>query len=254
MRHVTPRNFHEKIDGFLNGKTTAFIHFLAPQPPEGYQYCGAFNGKEMFSDGKGAYFFAKSIYTAGEVSYIREAFTAEQDENGTTSYLYMGDANASHEIKWSPPPYMPVEAARIFLEITRTEIIRFDDLTAEAARATGATGRKPVQQARDTWDSELKRSQAHMRTENNPWVQIVYFRTIPRPERPVSVYKEDKVADYGSRIYTIRLAATGEIVAHGTAKACLQPFGYSIRASFYSLVKSIKEGKTKYTVEIKEPD
>lgn len=254
MRQISLRKFtKKKKDGFLNGKITSFLHFLTPQPPEGYKYLGTFNQKEMFTDGDGAYFFAWATYKPGEIGYMRENFATTLDDKGETCYLYKADENAPRGTKWLPASHMPIEAARIFLEITHTEIIRFDDLTADAAKATGAAGRSAVQQAKDIWDGELSRDQKHMRSGGNPWIQVVHFRTIPRPEEIVFAYTNDKISSYGCRIYTVRLADTEEIVAHGTARDCSQALGYSTTGGFYGLIKRIQSGNTKYTIEIKEP-
>lgn len=245
MRQLMLRNFPGKKDGIMGGKITAFLHWLQPQPPEGYQHLGTFAGKEMFSDGAGAYFFPKGIYRPGEVVYVREGYYLGRDEHGELVFTYQADDKENDpNAQWKPASYMPIEAARVFLEITGTEIIRFNDLSKEAARATGAKGRQPQQQAREQWDSDLSRYQGRMKSKLNPWMQVVYFRTIPRPEGlPEGVERVRDIDTYYT--YIIRNAKTGELVAEGNAKVCAMTMGYSDVATFNRLVHRISNGKCK---------
>lgn len=248
MRQLILRNFSDKKDGIMSGKITAFLHYLKPQPPEGYEYRGKFNDKEIFSDGDGAYFVPKGVFRPGEVVYIREGYRFYLDEKGKMVFIYLADDEEKDpSLNWKPGSYMPIEAARIFLELTRTEIMRLNDLSEEAARATGAEGNNPQQQAIEQWDSDLNRNQGRMRAKFNPWIQVVYFHTIPRPEGlPEGL---ERVLDIFTRYnYIIRDAKTGEIVAEGDSKTCASIMGYSDDASFRALVKRIRDGKcTKYT-------
>ena len=249
MRQLLIRNFNAKKDGIATGEITAFLHCLNPQPPEGYEYRGQSNGRELFTDGDGSYFLAKAIFYPGETMYIRETY-AERNENGEMSYIYQADVSENDTfLQWRASTQMPIEAARMFLEVMRTEIIRLNDISRDAAKATGARGRNPQQQAREQWDRELTQAIIQERSETNPWVQVVYFRTIPRPADFPPRVRSRRAFD-GFNIYTVKDTETGETVASGNAKECALAMGYKSERDFYKLIGRIRDGKCKnYTYQ-----
>ena len=251
MRQLILRNFPSKKDRIVNGEITAFLHYLNPQPPEGYFYCGDANRKEMFTNGDGSYFFTKKLYHPGEIIYIREGFAESTDDQGRPCYLYRADGNAPDDTQWKWATKMPYAAARFFLQITSTEIVRFSDLTGDAAKALGSTGKAPAQKAREEWDNEVYHKREYMKSDRDPWLQLVYFRTTTRPE-PEAAKKTKHIS---TRTYTVRLASTGEIVVSGTSRECAKALGCSTIGEFYDLAARILSGsEPKYTIKNNAPD
>lgn len=252
MRQLIIRNLSAKKEGIINGDITAFLFYLNPQPPAGYFHCGASENKEMFTDGNGSYFFVKKLYNPGDIIYLREEFVERTDDQGQTYYLYRADGNAPDVTKWNKSTKMPYDAARIFLEVIKTQIIRFDDLTPDAAKALGATGEEPVQQAREDWDNEVYRRREYMKSDRDPWLQLAFFRTSTR-EAAEAVKKPPK--RIVKRTYTIRRADTGEIVAAGAAAECAKTLGCSTLDEFYDLAARILSGREpQYTLKRITPD
>lgn len=253
MRHMLLRAFAQKKADMDAGKISAFLHYLTPQPPEGYDYRGTINGKELFTDGQSSYFFAKSIYHPGEIIYIREEWAIDWDERGEPVYVYRADGTKMPH--WKAGSYMPVEAARVWLEVTGAEIVQFGTISRAAAKALGASGRDYRAQVRDMWDRDLRKNQGKMASDQNPWLQLVCFRMIDRPEGIPSGIN-DRILAHATNFnqYTFRLADSGEMVAQGTAEQCAEAMGFSGTSRIYTLLAQIRAGEnTKYTAEVTLP-
>lgn len=253
-RQVLFRNFHQKMPGIEAGTTTAFLHCMRPQPPKGYEYRGqAFNGMELFTDGNCAYFFPRRIYSPGEFLYIREEWAIAFSEDGTPGFVYKAGMEDTSHVLWKPASYMPVQAARFFLEVKSTGISRIGQITIEDAKALGFGGRSWRRDLEAVWDGDLRKAELpELSYHEDPWVQIVRFRRIGAPEGwPEGI--NERILDQGSdyKSYTIRLAETGEIIAKGTAVDCAKAMGYKNTRRVYTLIGHVNSGiNSKYTVEI----
>lgn len=254
MRQLMFRRFEEKKERIWRGEMTAFLHQLKPQPPGGYAYQGRYGGKEMFTDGGERYFFAKAIYSPGEVIYIREAWAIDWDDDGNPRYVYKADGRKSHFDQWKVASYMPIEAARIFLEVTEGRIMRMGDVPKELAKELGATGRDWREQLREIWSKERGKGRSDAGNDPDPWVQVVRFRRVERPEEaPGGI--NDRILQYGTSFnrYTIRLAATGELLAEGTAADCAKAMGFQNPHRIYTLLTQVSAGQNnKYTIQVSD--
>lgn len=256
-RQLLIRRFAEKMPGIQSGSTTAFIHCLNPQPKSGYQYRGtAFNGEEIFSNDKSAYFFPRGIYKTGQILYVREDWAISQGEDGTLLFVYKAGWSGSDKLtNWKPASYMPANAARFFLMVESTEICRLGEITAKDARAAGAKGRGWKHSIQDMWDADLKKKEREtISFQMNPWVQVVRFRRIERPiDWPNEISEKFLEHEKRYKIYTIRLASTGDIIAKGTAAECSAQMGYKDKGRIYTLISHITSGiNKKYTMEISQ--
>ena len=251
LRQILFRKFSEKMPGIEKGSTTAFLHLLSPQPPEGYEHRGIFNGKDLFSDGKGGYFFPKRCYNPGETIYVREEWAIEYDEEGTPHFAYKAGWPEGKMAQWKAASYMPLEAARFFLQVTETDICRIGEIRLETAKDLGAGGRGWRKNLQEMWDGDLRKNETGVSFLDDPWVQVVHFRRVGRPEGMPTGMNEMILAhgsDYKS--YTIRLAATGELVAKGTARECAKAMGYKTPRRVYTLLSHVLSGiNRKYTIE-----
>mgnify|MGYP005783613797 CR=1 FL=1 len=254
LRQYLPRKFAEKMPGIEKGTITAFLYLLNPQPPEGYDYKGrSFNGEELFHDGESGYFFPKRIYREGEIIYIREEWAIEYDEAGEPRYAYKAGWPKGKPAQWRGASYMPIEAARFFLQAESTTICRIGEIAQEDAKALGAGGgRSWKKKLQEMWDGDLKKSEEAAFFHRNPWVQVVRFQRVERPEGiPEGI--NERILAHGSdyKSYIIRLAETGEVLASGTAKECAQAMGYQNIRRIYTLINHVTTGRNrKYTVEI----
>lgn len=253
-RQLIIRAFAEKMPGITAGTTTAFLVPLRPQPPEGAKFAGAspLNNRVFFTYGQGAYFFPKALYQAGEAIYIREEWGIDAAPEGP-EYIYKADMRQAAHAQWKMAASMPIEAARLFLQVESTEVLRIQDIGQADAKATGAGGRGWKRGLEAQWNADLRPAEKkELAYQENPWVQIVRFRTIDRPASwPTGI--NQRILEYGTNYnrYTIRLTATGEVIASGTATECAEAMGYKDPKRIYSLLNQVASGKNrKYTIEI----
>ena len=252
-RQIIFRAFPEKMPGITGGDIKAFIVPLRPQPPEGAEFAGAspLNGRVFFTYGQGAYFFPKTLYQNGETIYIREEWGINPEAE-PPAYIYKAGSPAG-PAQWKTATSMPVEAARIFLQVTDTDVFRIQNISQADAKATGAGGRGWRRELELQWNAGLKPGEKKdLAYQENPWVQIVRFRTIDRPaEWPSGI--NQRILEHGTNYnrYTIRLAATGEIIASGTAAECAEAMGYKDHKRIYSLLNHVASGNNqKYIIEV----
>lgn len=252
LRQILFRRFAEKAPGIEKGTTTAFLHLLNPQPPEGYDHYGkAFNGEELFTNGAGAYFFPKRIYLTGETIYVREEWAIQYDEEGEPHYVYKAGWPEGKMAQWKAASYMPIEAARFFLQVESTSVCRISAVSQEDAKTLGAGGRSWRKNLQELWDGDLKKGEADVTFDRDPWVQVVRFQLVERPEGLPTGFNE-RILAHGSDYnrYTIRLAETGELIAQGTAAECAKAMGYTTSRRIYVLLNQVASGKNrKYTIE-----
>lgn len=252
MKQLLFRRFTEKAPGIEKGTTTAFLRLLKPQPPEGFAYQGrAFNGVDLFTDGAGGYFFPKGTYRAGDIIYIREEWTIQHDDAGEPHYIYKAGHPEDQMVLWKQASYMPIEAARFFLEVQSTAVCRIGEIEQEDARAAGAAGRSWRRKLQELWDGDLKKTEADVAFNRDPWVEVVRFQLVERPEGLPTGFNE-RILAHGSDYnrYTIRLAETGELIAQGTAAECAKAMGYTTSRRIYVLLNQVASGKNrKYTIE-----
>lgn len=119
--------------------------------------------------------------------------------------MYKADGFEPYRSKWKPSIHMPKPACRIFLQIQDIQVQRLQDITEQDARNEGALivkyeeienttyGYSHIYQneieARSTWiyakDSFkeiINKINGPTSWDANPWVWVIKFKRIPKPE------------------------------------------------------------------------
>ena len=102
------------------------------------EFCG--NGHDYNGDA-----ILKSKYIAGDIIYAKETWlhVEENEECDYQGYLYKADTSSiewemsNEEWRWKPSTIMPVDAARLFLEITKVRVEKISDISHGDSRAEG---------------------------------------------------------------------------------------------------------------------
>lgn len=76
-------------------------------------------------------------YKVGDVLWVRETWSQGSFENGSHTGIRFKADNENHSVKWKPSIFMPREAARIFLKVTKVRVERLQDITEKDAIAEG---------------------------------------------------------------------------------------------------------------------
>ena len=87
---------------------------------------------------------------------------------------------------WRPSIHMPKEAARIFLRVTGGRVERLQEITEDEAIREGCIahgGNLAIDDFRAIWDSTIKKADLPLYGwDANPWVWVIEFERIERPE------------------------------------------------------------------------
>ena len=130
-------------------------------------------------------------YKVGDILWVRETFTSDEDRN----YIYkadpMFDDCGPGDIgwKWTSPIFMPRKAARLFLEVKSVRAERLRDITSKDCIAEGAMALKKLPDGSlahgqifeilafgQLWDTlNAKRGYSW---ESNPWVWVYEFMRV----------------------------------------------------------------------------
>ena len=123
-------------------------------------------------------------FKTGDVLWVRESFAKVEFKDQPTLYLYK--ANPEHQsMKWKPSIHMPKEACRLFLKVTNVRVERLQDITEMDAIFEGC-----MQYEKDTdWMTALygfellwKKINGESSWKSNPWVWVIDFERIEKPE------------------------------------------------------------------------
>ncbi|EPB8219961.1 MAG: hypothetical protein E7J71_06960 [Clostridium perfringens] len=169
--------------------------------------------------GKGAnVYYAKPLYKAGDVLYVRETWKRYEKRVGegnscrlTEFYGYKADEDKQdnpsefYESKWKPSIHMPKEAARIFLKVTSVRAERLKDIKDQGCLNEGIREftkdgivkkydtepnmhtwekmpRTPKEAFEKLWNSTLQLKGKWNGWTNlfefNPWVWVIEFERI----------------------------------------------------------------------------
>lgn len=156
-------------------------------------------------------------YHVGDILYVPETWRAEpiesddhlryairlrgtgEDDETVTEFSFLDNDRAKvwakyrdrPEDEWVSPYFMPKEASRIFLQITKVTVERLRDISEAAAIAEGVlwspatpnTDLLPVQQFEKLWAQKRKPKDGKETSwEKNPWVWVLSVRQISREE------------------------------------------------------------------------
>lgn len=116
-------------------------------------------------------------YQVGDVLWVRETFCPI----GGGKYLYKANSLGDN-LKWKPSLFMPKEACRIFLEVTkvraeRLQDINWQDIIDEGLQAD-LTGIDGIQELEHKWESLWVSLNGQQSWDDNPFVWVVEFERI----------------------------------------------------------------------------
>lgn len=122
-------------------------------------------------------------YKTGDILWVRETFAFNPDFQFAP--IYKADSNITKFIKWKPSIHMPKEACRLFLKVTNVRVERLQDITEMDAIFEGC-----MQYEKDTdWMTALygfellwKKINGESSWKSNPWVWVIEFERIEKPE------------------------------------------------------------------------
>ncbi len=150
----------------------------------------------------------KSPYCPGEILYVRETWSLDENSN----YVYRTNYGVTEDdsfppsmFKWRPSIHMPKEAARLFLRVTDVRVERLRDITDEDLIKEIGVDRSNTFMAHETlcwidhmdedrieplfvkfwklWDSTIKKTDLLLYSWNaNPWVWVIEFERISKEE------------------------------------------------------------------------
>jgi len=114
-------------------------------------------------------------YKVGDLVYIKETFAYLDNCGDDSGYIYKASENGkawseTEEWKWKPSLFMPQEAARIFLEITK---VRFEPLCMITESDAVLEGVGSVKEYAELWDRIAK--EEGIKFLDNPAVFVYDF-------------------------------------------------------------------------------
>jgi hypothetical protein len=139
----------------------------------------------------------------GDVLWVRETWLNNSGYLPTDlGYVYkaeLGEKEIEYSkelnVKWKPSIFMPKEACRIFLEITNVKVERLQDISEDDAIKEGITWNRGTIQsgygvgnstshikAKECFQSLWKKINGAESWKSNPFVWVVTFKQIERPE------------------------------------------------------------------------
>ncbi len=136
----------------------------------------------------------------GDILWVRESFTF--NPIGKTDYLYKADSLVPKFIKWKPSIHMPKEACRLFLKVTNVRVERLFEISENDAALEGVlcdveipvnfkklyyyrdyTGNTSgCADARSSFMTLWKKINGESSWKSNPWVWVIEFERIEKPE------------------------------------------------------------------------
>ena len=132
------------------------------------------------------------LYKKGDILYVRETWS-----EWTDGYVYkawnspFAQAGESAVMKWNPSIHMPIEAARIWLEVTDVRVERLQDITPEQICREGVeveyphvlNGEEKRYAFSALWNSTINKSDLDCcGWDANPYVFVIEFKRCERPE------------------------------------------------------------------------
>lgn len=139
----------------------------------------------------------------GDILYVRETWCDDrQFTHDSTPGRYFYKASEDGNFKWKPSIFMPKEAARIWLKVTNVRVERLQEITKDECIKEGIypsncrncnsafecdicpdEGYDEVDKFVEVWNSTVKKSDIDKYGWNaNPWVFVIEFERIDRPE------------------------------------------------------------------------
>lgn len=76
-------------------------------------------------------------YNVGDILWVRETWAKVPITAYGSEFIYKADFNRTYSGGWKPSIFMPKDAARFFIEVTKVRIERLQDISEEDAIAEG---------------------------------------------------------------------------------------------------------------------
>lgn len=201
----------EMVRAILSGRKTQTRRVAFPERdlrefrsnkyPNGWWYRG-----NVFRDFESVFYHPgvpKCKYRPGDVLWVRETWTEMP-----YGYVYRADEEEPEgwdpDDRWHPSIHMPREAARLFIRVTDVNVERLQSITPKDAYSEGtgslffeeiAYGGKEYhcgvddeygvarEQFAFLWESTIKKGDLPLYGwDANPWVWVINFEKIDRPE------------------------------------------------------------------------
>lgn len=184
------------VQAILEGRKTQTRRVVKPQP-QGKMYKEHL--RETYSDTDWGATCKCPYGQPGDILWVRETFG--EDADNSSKYFFKADFPNLKIPKWKPSIFMPKEASRIFLRVKSVRVEHLTVITPEDAIAEGIEkvptphltgvefawrdyGHKdrllsdPVASYRSLWDAINGRGS----WDKNPWVWVIEFERIEKPE------------------------------------------------------------------------
>lgn len=219
----------EMVEAILEGRKTMTRRIIKPQPSEKAEMRYVFAGGRKRDLGKW-HDWQQGVtdcprwtppYHADDILYVRETWRIQSAHRfeadariefnaggPMTTMQFRGRCSDSHERpdydsfigkwwkdegKWNPSIFMPKEAARIFLRVTRVSVERLQSITADECPMEGVwplaactVGERDIyyrSKFAELWDRTIKPADLDVYDwAANPWVWVIKFEKISKEE------------------------------------------------------------------------
>lgn len=198
----------EMVQAILAGSKTQTRRVLKPQPKEGFTpriYKG--NDEKWYLESRKSNteleFINWNVPQKGTIIWVRETWSYGSDSlpfiyksgyPNNIPYHFENIPDIS-KIKWKPSIHMPKEAARIFLKIIDVRVERLQDISEYDAICEGIEllestnlykdyedRHNSLNHARISFASLWNSINSELTWKSNPWVWVIDFERIEKPE------------------------------------------------------------------------
>lgn len=194
------------VQAILEGRKSQTRRIIKPQPI-GDQSSGLVFYKKFHFEGTNWQEEILKIakFQMGDIMWVRETWQYSDDLNDPYLYKqkYQEEYLPEHhgEMKWKPSIFMPKDACRIFLKVTKVRIERLQDITEEDAKAEGVFyyGDETldymnymhdnkhfddwgVMTAKHSFETLWEKINSKESWKENPWVFVYDFEHIEKPQ------------------------------------------------------------------------
>lgn len=182
MKYIPILFSTEMVKALLEGRKTMTRRVVKPQPSSSAEFCRYDAiGQPLFTDNT----CVSVKYKVGDVLWCRETF-CEDSTNGVDMFYVHKAGNENYPMgscPWRPLIFMPKQACRIFLEITEVRVERVQDISDIDVFDEGITlGDSPYDQPLPAFMALWININGPESWQSNPWVWIVSFKRINKPE------------------------------------------------------------------------
>jgi hypothetical protein len=186
----------DMVTAILEGRKSQTRRVIKPQPDDSGLHDDTNYPRSLQSDLRGYNGSTEDTgesrewncpYEKGMILWVRETFRIINHSGTASKYWYKADACQTDlndpDTKWKPSIFMPLEACRIFLEITGMKVERVQEISEGDAVAEGVTGvsgdweHPPSSCFHELWE-KINGTESW---EANPWCWCLSFKQINKP-------------------------------------------------------------------------